>query len=307
MSDGSATKPWRMLHRPSAMARSLATAALALAVASCNYADLVRKYTPADADARARDYLALFTHRQTDAAMARLIPSLQTEESREALSKISETLRDQRFDSIKVIGANINTVDSIRHVNLTYELRSAGHWFDANVATVDSAGDWRVEGVSANKLERPLEDENFFSLTGKPLMSYAWLLATILCPIISIGTAIFIATRRQMPKRWRWVVMAILGAGTFTLNWSTGGYRYNLLTVQLFSGGWLRTSPYSPYLLTFSIPAGAAMAAERYRRWRAAPPLPPTDGLSSASVSAVQEALPPLVRPLPTIDGREPS
>jgi hypothetical protein len=281
-----------MPSRTSALALSLAAAALALAVASCNYAEMVRKYTPADADVRARAYLELFTHRQTDAAMARLLPSLQTEESRQSLAKISEILRDRHFDSTKVIGANVSTIDSIRHVNLTYELRSGGSWFDANVATVDSADDWHVEGVNVDKLARPLEAESYFSLEGKPLKSYAWLLATILCPLISIGTAIFIATRRQMPKRWRWVLMAILGAGTFTLNWSTGGYQYNLLTVQLLSGGWLRTSPYSPYLITFSIPAGAAMASERYRRWRTAPQLPLPDAAPSAPASEMQGEFP---------------
>jgi hypothetical protein len=83
--------------------------------------------------------------------------------------------------------------------------------------------------------------------------------------------------------------MALLGAGTFTLNWSTGEHGSTLFAVQFLSAGWMRASPYSPYMFTFSIPAGAAMAHERYRRWRAFLRRPP----------ASDAADPEVVRPLP--------
>lgn len=249
-------------------ARTLAVAAIALAMVSCSYDAMARKFTPPDADARAREYLGLFAHRQTDAAMGRVVPQLQTPEVRQELAKITTILANQRFDSMKVIGAATSTINGNRHSSLTYEMHAAGGWFEATVSTVDSAGDWRVDGVRATSLPRPLESEEWFTLSGKSTTEYAWLLATILCPLIAIGTAIFIATRTQMPKRWRWVAMALVGLGTYSLNWTTGDVGANPASVQLLSGGYMRAGPYSPYIFIISFPLGAAVAIDKYRRWR---------------------------------------
>src|SRR5450759_117588 len=145
------------LHRPYAVI-------FTIALVACDANDAIRRFTPADADTRARAYLALFTAGQVDSAVARLQPKLAGPEATLQLNKIGELLDRQSFDSTRVVGAQTNTVDGVRHVNLTYELHSARGWSLANVATVDSANTWFVEGITARPLDRPLEAVSYTHL-----------------------------------------------------------------------------------------------------------------------------------------------
>lgn len=104
---------------------------------------------------------------------------------------------------MKVVGANTFESPGIRRVTLTYELHSPHDWLLASVVTLDSAGAWTVEGVNATPLVMPLEESTRFSLANKSAVHYLWLAIAALCLSASLGTAVFLATRRTMPKRWR--------------------------------------------------------------------------------------------------------
>jgi hypothetical protein len=255
-------------RRKARSASALAVAVLAFAVSSCSYDDMLHRFTPPDADARARAYLTLLSRRQTDSAMSRIVWEMQDPATRQQVVNIIGVLDGEHFDSIRVIGANTLSTPDARRVNLTYELHSPSGWFQASVATLDTAGDWRVTGLHANTLPQSLESMQWFTLHGKPPLAFAWLLATILCAMITLASAVFIGMQKGMPRRWLWAAMALLGYGAFALNWSTGQWSYNLFMVQLLGAGYTRAGPYSPYVFTFSLPLGSAMAFDRYRRWR---------------------------------------
>lgn len=236
----------------------------------------MKRFTPADADARARAYLELIARGQTDSAAARLAPSLATDEARRVLDSVGVLLRDRVFDSTRVIGARQNFVNGVRHVNLSYEQQADTQWFLTNVATVDSAGDWAVEGFSARLLDRPLEENSAFTFSGKSGRHFFWLAATILCAALSVGTAVFIAIQRRMPKRWRWVLMSLLGIGRFSLDWSSGAIGVKPIFLMLGAAGFSKLAPVAPWILTFAFPIGAILALSRYRAWRAAPTVEPS-------------------------------
>jgi hypothetical protein len=241
--------------------------ALATMLAGCGSPSLER-FTPPEVDKRSREYLALFAAGQVDSASAKLVAPLRTADAAAELRKIAEVLRNTRFDSVWVIGANTNTVNGVRHVNLTYEFRSGSGLFLANVASVDSAGTWFVEGVSARTIAEPLELAVQFTLKGKSALHYLWLLMIALCAATSIGSATFIASRRQMPKRWRWVLLSLVGIVAFHLNWTTGAFNIGLLQVQLAAAGFARAGTAAPWILSFAIPAGAFIALRKYSKWR---------------------------------------
>jgi hypothetical protein len=252
-----------------ALAVSSALALSTMALYGCSQEDAMRRFTPADADARARSYLALFTVGRADSAAARLLPALQGPEADRQLARIATLLDAQRFDSTHAIGANTNTFNGVRHVNMTYELHTGRGWMVGNVATVDSAGGWYVEGVSVTPIDRPLEETTRFTLHGKSAVHYLWLALAIIAPVISIGAAVWIATRRKMPRRGRWVLASLIGVGGFSLNWTTGETFVRIVHVQLGAGGVMRAGLAAPWILTFSLPIGALLALDRYRRWRA--------------------------------------
>ena len=143
--------------------RRLAVAILTLATLSCSHDEMLRKFTPPDADARARAYLALLSRRQTDSAMARLIREMQDPATRQQVVNVIGILDGEHFDSIRAIGANTWSTTGAYWVNLTYELHSPSGWFEASVATFDSAGDWRVFGLHATTLPQSLESRQRFT------------------------------------------------------------------------------------------------------------------------------------------------
>lgn len=255
--------------KPMTVVRLPLVASVALLLSSCSGEEAIRRFTPKDADVRARAYLALLTRDQPDSAAARLVPRLSGPNARREIAKIAAVLKGQRFDSSRVIGAAVNSINGTRHVNLSYELHSASGWSVANVATVDSANTWFVEGVSTRALARPLEDEVRFTLRGKSMRHYAWLVMSILCLMFSLGTALFLAARRTMPKRWRWVLASLIGIGAFSLNWTTGVAVSNPYLLQLGAASFTRAAPVAPWIISFGIPIGAIAALQRYQRWRA--------------------------------------
>lgn len=244
------------------------TALVILALSACSMDDTIRRFTPADADVRARAYLALLTRGNVDSAVARLAPSFQNPTTPGELEKLAVLLSHERVDSMKVVGAATNKWSSGRRVNLTYELYQPSGWILANVATLDSAGRWTVEGVSARPLTRPLEEGSHFSFSNKSAVYYLWLVIAGLCAATSIGMAAFLATRRRMPKRWRWVLASLVGVGGYSLNWATGQTGVSLFKIQLLSAGALQSGPFAPWIVTFAFPLGAIVALYKYRDWK---------------------------------------
>jgi len=248
-------------------------AALAiLMLSACNSDALIRKFTPADADARDRAYLALFVRGHQDSAAARLLPSLQTPAASGELAKMAALLATARMESMKVVGANTATFAASRRVSLTYELSAKpGGWLLANVLTVDSAGTWFVDGAHVESVRQPLEESARFALSGKSPLFYMFLLVTILCAAVSIGAALFMATRKQMPNHWWWALASLIGVGAFSLNWTSGQTAFTLLNVQLLSAGAIESGPYAPWVLKLAFPLGAVIALPKYRSWRNLP------------------------------------
>lgn len=247
---------------------------------------MIRRFTPADADARARAYIAQLKRGEVDSAESRLVPPLVTAETRDQLSVIAKVLGAGQFDSSAVIGAYVNTINGVRHTNLTYEFHSRAGWVVSNVATVDSAGTWFVEGASARPLARSLEEDSAFTLADKSPRHYLWLLLAVLSVATTFGTAIFLATRRAMPNRWWWVLLSLVSVGAFTLNWRTGEIAFRLINFQLFGAGFVRLGPAAPWIITFAIPAGALLAIRHYREWRSAPLAPPATEAGPAQAAA---------------------
>jgi hypothetical protein len=230
---------------------------IAALLAACSGDAAMRRFTPADADARSRSYLAFFT------------PRFAGPRTHDALAKIAALLGGQQFDSTRVVGVNVNTVNGVRHVNLSYELHSPpNRWSVANVATFDSARTWFVEGATARTIPHPLEDDVRFTLAGKTWRHYLWLLISLVCVATSVGMALFIATRRGMPRRFGWAVLCLVGLGMFSINWATGASVTNLFSVLVGGASLTRGAPVLPWVLSFSIPIGAYYAWRRYRQWQ---------------------------------------
>ena len=206
------------------------------------------------------------------------------------LAQLDSILRGQRLDSMRLIGANEFDSGGIERLTLTYEMRATRGWLGATVTTMDSAATWAILGIHVEPLRGELSRLNAFTLSDRSAAQYLGLAAVVVLTAFTLGVAIFLATRRQFPKRWRWVFLSLLGVGAVYVNWTTGDVSSSFAMVQLFAASAVRPNEFSPWVLSFSFPLGAVIALSRYRSWwssgrEVAPPLESTTAPPSAEAA----------------------
>lgn len=242
-------------------------ALLFLGAFGCSVGNDVQRVAPPVADARARDYLRLVARGKLDSASRLLTPVLQTAATSQELARISALLAQSSTDSMRLVGVNVTNWPKARRTSLTYEVIARKSWAVASVATLDSGGHWMIEGASAQALDHPLEASTQFSLWGKSPIEYGWLLLTVMCAVISLGTCAWVATRRRMPLNWFWAIVSLVGVGAFRLDWATSQIEINFLSLQVFAVSFGHNGPYAPWIITFAVPVGALISLNRYHVW----------------------------------------
>ncbi len=71
-----------------------------------------------------------------------------------------------------------------------------------------------------------------------------------------------------MPRRFVWAAAALVGVGSFQLDWTSGATRILPFQLMLLGAGFLRANEAAPWIMMFGFPMGALWALSRYRRWR---------------------------------------
>ena len=210
-------------------------------------------------DKFARAYVDSVRFGRLDYATSILAPALaQMPGVRDSLANIARYLPKGPLDSFHIIGANRFVTANVDRVELTYEFRSPDGWGLASVTSATELGVRYVEGVHANRLARPLEEQNAFTIRGKSPAHFLMLAIAIACFAASVA-AIIAAVRTPMPRRWLWALLPLIGAGTINFNWTTGASGFQLLRLQLLSAGILRMGVAAPWIIQAAFPIGALL------------------------------------------------
>jgi hypothetical protein len=104
---------------------------------------------------------------------------------------------------------------------------------------------------------------NRFWSPGKTSEQRAFLIATFLTPAVMVAAAIATLRAKGLKRKWLWVLVSFVGVGAVWMDWTSGawgaGWAAKLVGFGLAKG----PSPLSPWILHFSPPAGALLAAIR--------------------------------------------
>jgi hypothetical protein len=238
---------------------------LTVMTAACSPDSLTKRIATPERDARAQRVIHQVVAGQRDSFLARARFDIDSASAARALFQIDSALKGQRVDGLTLIGANQFTSGNTDRITLSYEFRTERGWLAASVATLDSASTWALVGFHVEPLAGELRAVNEFHLGHRSAAQYLALLAMVACALFSLGTAIFLATRRQFPKRWRWVLASLVGVGMVSVDWTTGAVASRLFSVQLLGASAVRPSEFAPWILSFSFPIGAIVALSRYR------------------------------------------
>jgi hypothetical protein len=165
------------------------------------------------------------------------------------------------IDSAKIVNAHVlssHAGPSLRV--LTYELWGRGAVALAEVEILEDGANRSINGLTLEPIAEPLEVTNAFRHNMGPAQ-LAVLLVVIGLALFEIATAVVVA-RTPMPRRWLWAVFALFGVGGFSMNWTTGAVRPDLLSFQLI-GSILRVGLAGPWFISVSFPLGAIVALRK--------------------------------------------
>jgi hypothetical protein len=123
---------------------------------------------------------------------------------------------------------------------------------------VDPHGDWQVQGFHIDVVTRAELAANDFTLHGKSIAQYGFLLAATVTPVAMLTAVAKCIATRGLTRKWLWCLVACVGVCGLQMNWRTGAVHFLPLTVQLLGVGfWRQSSVLSPWLVTTTIPLGA--------------------------------------------------
>lgn len=245
-------------ERPRARAAALALVSL---LGACN----PLRVDP-ETDALSRRVLALAEAGDSASLYAVLHPKLLAADPWGAAWQVRDTLTLLRPDTIELVGYSVNATPKGMFYRYAYQAHGAGGWFLALVETYREADALLVTGFTIQRLPRSMQELNAFTLAGRGWRHYLVLLLAITSAVVCFGGAIVIA-RTPMPRRWRWVLVSMLGVGQVTINWATGEMTVSSVYLMLFGAGVVQAGPVGPWSVAASFPAGALIALawrERY-------------------------------------------
>ena len=187
-------------------------------------------------------------------------------------------LVDYRTQTVTKVGGSSTELSDV-----TFESEYGNAYVVSNVVLrrVD-AGERRVVGLHAQALPASIAVLNGFSIWNMGLAQYGFLLAMIAVAVTTCAALVTWFLRRRITRRrWWWLLAILVGPFKLSVNWITGAVAVQALTVQLLSLSATRQGV-SPWILSFSIPAGAIAFLINTRRARrqSEPPTsaaPPTD------------------------------
>jgi len=246
----------------------LASSAIAAAVTACG-----TTAPPQDLDRHARTFIDVLAHGQLDSALALSHVEGNPDTVRNALRQGSDFIRPYATDSAALVGWNVVISNDTRGA-LTYETHAGPQWALVEVDVLRSGTTSRVVGFHWQPTAGRLADLNAFSLRGRSVAHYLFLVLAIGAVLGCVGGAVFAAVQRMGVF---WVLFALIGVTKVTIDWTTGQLAFNPLSVQFLGAGYLRTAPVGPWFVSWSLPLGTLLALIRWRSRRTtnSPPQPP--------------------------------
>ena len=213
-------------------------------------------------EAVATRFMTALRNRDVDAAWELLHPDVQRPADA-VLREILDVMAEADIGQSYLVGAHTSYTNEHRSATLVYEGPRRDGFFVVDLAFLDGViSNARVYGNAMT-----LAESN--RLLAQPL-SWSRLVVLLLgltSFLFSIWAfrAILIS---DVPARRRWALACLVGAVALSVNWTTGEFGLQRLTIKLPVFLVERAGPDAPWFFTALVPFGALAAMERLKRHR---------------------------------------
>lgn len=97
------------------------------------------------------------------------------------------------------------------------------------------------------------------------------MLALAICfPLLTLVSLVMCVRTKFKGRKWPWVLFILFGFGKLTIDWTTGAWSFQPISVQLFSAG-MYSPGFGPWMLEIAFPLGALCFLARRDQLRAPP------------------------------------
>ncbi len=233
-------------------------------LASCSKQDAIDRLSPTRETTLARNALSDLRHGRLDALKAQLDPRLLSSGIDEKLKQLQGYFPAGEPRSVKTVGAYTQYMNGTRRVSMTFEYQFDSAWAVGNVVLQQRGEHETIEGIHVERLAQSLEQTNAFSLKDKG--PGQWLIVGLACliPLFCLFAFVLCLRTPIMRRKWLWAIFTLLGVATVRVNWTTGHYAVQLLSVQLFGASVMRPF-YGAWTVAISFPLGAIIFLLRRR------------------------------------------
>jgi hypothetical protein len=237
-------------------------------LSACTSEAVLSKIDPPDVDRYARVVFETFRVGTSDEALRLLYPQASNDpamaDSVRGLQREFAALG--AIDSAKLVGGQFFfAVGSTpaRRV-LTYELWGHGTLALAQLVILEDRTRRTVDALHLQPLTRSVESTNDFR-NNMSLVKLVVLLAAVGLGLFSVATALLVV-RTPMRRRWLWALVALFGAGSFSMSWTNGAIKADLLSIRFLSAGIQRIGLAGPWIISAAFPIGAIVALRKRRQ-----------------------------------------
>lgn len=190
-------------------------------------------------------------------------PELLTPDLDAQLAAVRRFMPAQRPDKVEAVGHQLMVAAGAGETLSTTDVYQFGA-SKALVSTVlhraKGAAAWQVQGFNF-RLFRPQDlAANRFTLAGKPLTQDLFLAAMIAALLAMVAALAMVIRRKGLRRKWLWGVVAFAGVFTLRMNWTTGAFEFQPLSLQLIgAGATTQIEGMTPWILSFTVPVGAIL------------------------------------------------
>jgi len=148
---------------------------------------------------------------------------------------------------------------------LNYEFGAGNKWVVMQIVLRTTGQRPEVIGWNVTPTNARPTTIGDFSFNGKGAIHFAWI-AAMIASVLVIVTALVQGVRSKgIKRRWLWMLGSAFGFAQFSLNWATGAWSIQPIHVALLGAGFIKPSPFDPWILSFSLPIVAVIFLIRRR------------------------------------------
>jgi hypothetical protein len=189
---------------------------------------------------------------------SRLSEQNRTPETRSTLEQLRDIIPSEPPESVSRLRWEIHESADSRTIASVHEYAYPDRILIVTTTLKrDGASGYSIENFHINAFNPAQARANDFTLQGKPPRQLAFFGALVASVVLMIVAVLGTLLTRSFKRKWLWVIISLVGAPVFLMNWATGAWQPSF-TLSLIGTAVTRgLSPVDPWIVTFQLPIGA--------------------------------------------------